>query len=57
MPETAVTIESTPRPAALPATVPSTAPAVERALAAIEHDSQQSPERYLADSVVPHGGE
>jgi hypothetical protein len=57
MPETAVTIESTPRPAALPAIAPGATPAVVQALAAIEHDSQQAPETYLADSVVPHGGE
>jgi hypothetical protein len=57
MPETALTIESTPRAAVLPATFPGTAPDVERALTAIEHDSQQAPESYLADSVVPYGGE
>jgi hypothetical protein len=57
MPETAQTIESTPRAAVLPATFPGTAPDVERALTAIEHDSQQAPESYLADSVVPYGGE
>jgi hypothetical protein len=53
MPETAATIESTPRPAA----APDTQPAVEKALAAIERDSQLAPDSYLADSVVPYGGE
>jgi hypothetical protein len=53
MPETAVATESTSRPVEVPAAPP----AIERILAAIECDSQQAPENYLADSVVPHGGE
>lgn len=44
------------RPAEKPAAQP-TDPAVLRALAEVERDSQDHPETYLRDTVVPHGGE
>ncbi|MDX1948081.1 MAG: hypothetical protein SFU86_21970 [Pirellulaceae bacterium] len=34
-----------------------TVPAVAEALAAIAADAQQNSAQYLADTVVPHGGE
>jgi hypothetical protein len=40
-----------------PATRPLDEPAVTRALADIAEDSQTQPEKYLRDTVVPHGGE
>ena len=40
-----------------PATRPLAEPAVVRALADIAEDSQNQPETYLRDTVVPHGGE
>ena len=40
-----------------PATRPIEDPAVIRALADIAQDSQRTPDTYLRDTVVPHGGE
>ena len=45
------------RPAERPATRPLDLPRVAEALAEIADDSQRSPETYLRDTVVPHGGE
>jgi hypothetical protein len=47
-----------PTSADLPQTLtPATSPAVQEALAEIGTDSQARPDQYLADTVVPHGGE
>ena len=45
------------RPVAEPSARPLDVPALTRALAEIRDDSQRQPQTYLADTVVPHGGE
>jgi len=44
-------------PSAEPTARPLDVPALALALAEIRGDSQRRPETYLADTVVPHGGE